>query len=103
MWHRVAALLGRTVDECRADLTSAEFVDWCAFYSMEPWGFHADAWRMGVIAATTANYSGRVKRPLKPSDFLPSDKPRPRKMTPAQLKARLKADVEKAKETANGE
>lgn len=96
MWHRVAALLSRTVPEAQADITSAEFVDWCAFYSLEPWGFHADTWRMGVIAATTANYSGHVKKPLKPSDFMPSDK-RKRKMSEAELKARLEQQVKQAK------
>ena len=74
MWHRVAALLSCTVAEARLRISSAEFVDWCAFYSLEPWGYEADTWRMAVLASTTANYSGRVKKPLKPSDFIPSPK-----------------------------
>jgi hypothetical protein len=102
MWHRVAAQLGRTVPEARASMSSAEFVDWCAFYSLEPWGFHADTWRMGVIAATTANYSGNVKTPLKPADFMPGDKPKRRKLNDGELRARLEADIEKAKQH-NGE
>lgn len=90
MWHRVAALLGRTVPEARAAMSSAEFVDWCAFYSLEPWGFQADTWRMGVLASTTANFSGNVKKPLSPADFMPSDKPRKRKITEAEALARVK-------------
>lgn len=97
MWHRVAALLGRTVDEARESLSSAQFVDWCAFYSLEPWGFQADAWRMGVVASTVANYSGRVKKALRPSDFMPGEKPRKR-MSEAQMMARLAKDVEQAQD-----
>ena len=96
MWFRVAALLGRTVEELQRAMTGAEFADWCAFYQFEPWGFEAANWRMGVQAAVTANYSGRVKKPLKPSDFLPRAE-RPRKaVDPAQLRERLKRDIEKA-------
>jgi hypothetical protein len=87
MWHRVAALIGRTVAEAQQCMSSAEFVDWCAFYQLEPWGYHADAWRMSVVAATVANYSGRVKKAVKPSDFLP--KPR-KKLTPAEMRKMLK-------------
>jgi hypothetical protein len=71
MWHRVAALLGgRTIAELQQVMTHAEFVDWCAYYQIEPWGYEMDNWRMGVQAATTANAAGR-KRPLKPADFMP--------------------------------
>jgi hypothetical protein len=71
MWHRVAALLGgRTITEWQQAMTHAEFVDWCAFYSLEPWGYEIDNWRTGVQAATVANAAGR-KKPRKPSDFYP--------------------------------
>ena len=95
MWHRVAALLGRTVPEAQASMTSAEFVDWCALYSIEPWGFQADAWRMGVVASTVANYSGNVKKALKPSDFMPGAKRR-RTMSESEMAARLQKDIEQA-------
>jgi hypothetical protein len=84
MWHRVAALLSCTVPEARERISSAEFVDWCAFYSLEPWGYEADTWRMAVIASTSANYSGRVKKPLKPSDFIPSPR-KTRRQTPDEM------------------
>jgi hypothetical protein len=87
MWHRVAALLGRTVEELQQAMSSAEFVQWCAFYSLEPWGFDSDNWRMGVIGATVANYSGRVKKAVKPSDFFPKA---PRKLTPKEARQLLK-------------
>jgi hypothetical protein len=94
MWHRVAALLGRTVAELQGAMSSAEFVDWCAFYSIEPWGYDVDNWRMGVMGSTVANYSGNLKKRLKPSDFIPHPDRQPR-MEPEELKARVKALVEK--------
>lgn len=93
MWFRVAALLGRTVAELEQTLTSAEFSDWCAFYSLEPWGHEIANWRMGVLAATTANFSGRAKKRLKPSDFMPGGARHKRKMSTDEMRARLKADI----------
>ena len=77
MWHRVAALMGRTVAELREQMSSAEFTDWCAYYQLEPWGYEAANWRMAMTCSTTANAAGR-KKPLKPSDFLPRSPLRPR-------------------------
>lgn len=91
MWHRVAALLGRTVEELQRAMSSAEFMDWCAFYEIEPWGYDAANWRMGVVAATVANYSGNTKKPLKVSDFLPRA---PRKLTAEESKRLLKQRLE---------
>jgi hypothetical protein len=72
MWFRVAALLGgRTVEELQSAMSSDEFTSWCEFYALEPWGSDVENWRMGVVAAVTANYSGRAKRSLDPSDFVP--------------------------------
>lgn len=87
MWHRVAALLGRSVAEAQASITSAEFSDWCAYFSVEPWGYGIENWRMGVVAATVANYSGNVKKAVKVSDFLPR---KPKKLTPDQQRDLLK-------------
>jgi hypothetical protein len=51
---------------------------------------------MGVLASVTANYSSRkLKKPLKPSDFIPTDKPKKR-LSDAELRARLMQDIEKA-------
>ena len=94
MWHRVAALLGgRTIAEWQELMPAAEFVDWCAFYQIEPWGYHADNWRMGMACATAANVAGR-KKPLKPSDFYPRA---PRKLTPQESLAMVKRNVEKSR------
>ena len=86
MWHRVAALLGgRTVDELRAVMSSDEFVRWCAFYTLEPWGYEAATWRMAVLATTTANFSGNTKDPLELADFIPGAERRKRRKSSAEL------------------
>jgi hypothetical protein len=97
MWLSVAALLGgRSVEEWQSAMTGEEFSEWCAFYALEPWGWEAQNWRMGVVASTVANFSGHIKKPVKPSDFLPGAKQKPT-MSPGALLARLASDVEKAK------
>ncbi|MDP5211072.1 hypothetical protein [Microbulbifer sp. 2205BS26-8] len=57
--------------ELLASTDSAELSEWMAFSKCEPWGYEADNWRMGQLAATVANYSGRVKKPLQAKDFMP--------------------------------
>jgi hypothetical protein len=89
MWLRVAALLGgRSVDEWQAAMSSAEFMDWCAFYSLEPWGYEMENWRVGVVAATTANSAGR-KKPLKPTDFMPKSGRKKRAKSAEEIESEL--------------
>lgn len=47
MYFRLALALGRTVAELERSLSHSEFVEWCAFYSYEPWGCEVDdqRWR----------------------------------------------------------
>jgi hypothetical protein len=97
MLFRVAALLGRTVEELLADMSAEEFDDWCAFYQVEPWGFPAETWRMAMVCSTTANYSGRIKKATKPSDFMPRAPGKRKKVSAEELKMRLQADIEKAR------
>lgn len=55
-----------------ATTDSAELSEWLAFSKLEPWGFEMDNWRMGQLAATVANYSGKkISKPLQPHDFTP--------------------------------
>lgn len=86
MWFRVAALLGRTVEELQASMTGEEFANWCAFYSLEPWGYGAATWRMAVLATTTANYSGNIRKPVEITDFIPGAKRRDRQQSPAEMR-----------------
>ena len=38
MWFRLAARWGCTVAEAQRRCSAAEFAEWVAFYSLEPWG-----------------------------------------------------------------
>ena len=73
MWFRLAAHLGATVGELQERMSSAEFTHWIAFFSMEPWGYDVEMWRMGMISATTANAAGPKKggKAWRPDDFIP--------------------------------
>lgn len=100
MLFRIAALRCKWVHEVEQELSADQFLEYCAYYDLEPWGFPADAWCAGTVSATVANYAGRSrKRPdAKASDWIP--KPRRgkrRQMTEQELRARMKADIEKAK------
>jgi hypothetical protein len=48
MRFRLAQSLGMTVAELEQRLTFSEFLEWCAFYSIEPWGSEQDDLRAGL-------------------------------------------------------
>jgi hypothetical protein len=84
---RLALALGQPdVDAMLGGLSAAQLHEWMAFYRLEPWGFWEENKRTAVLASTTANTSGNVKRLVAPADFMPKDP-----LTPAQLIARAKA------------
>lgn len=59
-------------------VTDAQLRDWMTFFAMEPWGFEADWYRTGTIAAMVGNAApGRRSgsKPFSPSDFVPRMKP----------------------------
>lgn len=98
MLFRIASLLGMTVERLLTEMGADEFLEWCAFYDLEPWGFGPDRINAGIVAAEVSNWSGRTrKKPdAKASDWLPRAG-RKRRMTTEQMRARVKADIEKAK------
>lgn len=72
---RLALALGRAnVDAMLRELTAEQFAEWFAFHGLEPWGFQVENLRMGVIASTTANVSGRLRRQVSPADFMPQER-----------------------------
>jgi hypothetical protein len=84
MWFRLALKMGRTVDELQRTMTSAEFGEWIAYYSIEPFGERIEDLRAGTVASTVANVNrGKDTRPYAPLDFIPwakepvEDKPPP--------------------------
>lgn len=55
-------------------VSAAEFVEWMAFYSIEPWGSHYDDLRAGTIASMIANVNRNPKaapEPFRALDFMP--------------------------------
>ncbi len=54
------------------------YLEWYRHYQVEPWGWEADNWRMGMICATVLNGLIAPDEPFTPNDFIPdrhSDKP----------------------------
>lgn len=72
LWFRLALKMGRTVAELQDAMSSAEFGEWIAYYSIEPFGERMDDLRAGVVSATIANVNrGKDTQPYKPLDFVP--------------------------------
>jgi hypothetical protein len=63
--------LGYTVGELEEVLPAPEFAEWKAHYALDPWTEDRADLRMGVIAATIKNASGRYAETAHPSDFIP--------------------------------
>lgn len=72
---RLALALGRAnVDEMLRELSAAQFSEWFAFYSLEPWGFMEENRRMSVLASTVANVAGKtLRKPASLADFMPAE------------------------------
>lgn len=53
-------------------MSAREFVEWQAYYALEPFGAERDAAHAGVIASAIGNFSGlrKSQTALKPSDFM---------------------------------
>ena len=53
-------------------MSSAEFGEWKAYYSIEPFGDRIDDIRMGTVASVVANVNrSKDTPPYKPLDFVP--------------------------------
>jgi hypothetical protein len=72
MWFRLAKELGMSVARAQTEVSSAEFGEWVAFFSLEPFGDRMADLRAGVIASTFANVNrGKDTPPFKPLDLIP--------------------------------
>ena len=77
-------------------MTSAEFTEWIAYSTLEPFGPLADDNRAGGIAAATTGTVPREPtqtKPLLPEDYFPTLKPegpRPKKQTAEDMMAVLR-------------
>lgn len=53
-------------------LTSEQFAEWMAYYSLEPFGEERADFRAGIIASEIVNMAGKAsKRTVAPKDFMP--------------------------------
>ena len=75
--------LGMSVAEAQAKISSAEFTDWVALRRIRHMPEDINTAR---ICWTVARFAGGAKD-AKVEDFLPDLKPRPKRMTGAQMKA----------------
>ena len=53
-----------------------EFIEWQAYYTLEPWDEVRADWRAGMLASVYANVNRDPKKKAsKPSDFMPTFRP----------------------------
>jgi hypothetical protein len=69
------------VAELQERMSSLEFTYWTEFYALEPFGFDAENWRMGMTCSTTANAAGPKKggKAWRVEDFVPARKTEPKR------------------------
>jgi hypothetical protein len=71
-------MLGRTVAELEATLSSAEWAEWLALYRLEGWGEVQADYRTGLIVSTLANvHRARGTKAFQPQDWFASLRPPP--------------------------
>lgn len=73
-WHRLALALGGTVAELQDRMPYREFLEWVAFYQIEPWGDVRGDMQTALLAGLTANIHRDRKKQSKaftPADFMP--------------------------------
>lgn len=79
-----------SVKRCQQEIDSREFVEWQAYFGLDPFGEDRADLRAGIIAMTIAN-SQRAKgtRPFTAQEFMPTfGRRRPREeQTPQQMLA----------------
>jgi len=63
-----------SVARCQAEVSSAEFTEWLAYYQLEPFGAYMDDLRAGAVTAAVYNGVRDVKKrpePFGPADVIP--------------------------------
>jgi hypothetical protein len=64
--------LGKTVGALSEEITEREFLEWMAFYQLEPFGEERADVRAGIIASVIANVNRRKGAPpFTAKDFMP--------------------------------
>jgi hypothetical protein len=89
----------KSIRDCQQHITSAEFAEWLAYYSIEPFGDDLLDRQMAQLEALMANIHRDPKkgRSFKPDDFALRQDPGSRmeeqdveELTPGQIYQRLK-------------
>lgn len=71
MLLRLALAMGRTAAELEATLSHAEFIEWAAFYRLDPWGEQrADLRAAQIAVATLAPHTPKGSPLPNPRDLL---------------------------------
>lgn len=91
------------VAEAQQRISSHEFAEWRAYDLRDPIGPERSDTMAAIVATAVANFSGRVKRSLKHTDFLPTYGVRKKQTTTdmvnrLKLAARLGAEAKKLKD-----
>jgi|SRR5688500_10845477 len=63
-----------SVKQCQQEVSSREFIEWMAYYRLEPFGELRSDLRNGITASVIANVNRDKKRkpkPFKAEDFMP--------------------------------
>lgn len=72
---KLALRLGRTLEELGRTMSAQEFGLWLELYQQDPFDETRSDLQIGIIAATIANYAGKVRSdqvpPATPLDFMP--------------------------------
>lgn len=73
----LARTLGRTLDELGQTMSAAEFSEHWDDYRRSPWGERRADLHAALVAQTTANYAGKMRKDAaKLTDFLLEFEPR---------------------------
>lgn len=73
-------------------MSAREFVEWQAYFALEPFGEERADLRSAIVAATIANrLRGQNEQPKQPSDFMPYREQAP--PTPEDLLAKFAGAV----------
>ena len=87
----LAAHLGMSVRRAQAEIDSAEFSEWQAFHSVEPFTIDRGDHILATIAAILANvHRPKGAKPYKPDDFMPTVD-RDRRDTAESIELKLRA------------
>ena len=76
-------------------MSSSEFVDWMAYYMIEPWGQWRDNYHSAQIAALI--YNTHSKKPLSIDDFMYKDEQETRKDADQEFLARITSLAKRSK------